>query len=95
MADLHPDRGTGVLDADDIQFTPGSSYPIPATSGTKTTGGALTGAGNEFYGMAKTNPAANNWINPVGYPGWTSYPLLGELTTASHPGQWPGRMDAH
>lgn len=87
--DLHPDRGTGVLDADDVQFVPNSSYPIPAAAGTKNTAGALV-SGNEYYGMASVSPAMNNWIAPVGYPGWTSYPLLGELTTAGIPNNGQG-----
>jgi len=89
VADLHPERGIGVLDADDVQFVPGSSYPIPAAAATKNTTGALV-SGNEYYGIAVTSPAQNNWVNPVGYPGWTSYPLLGELTTAGIPNNGQG-----
>lgn len=83
-ADLHPDR-PGLADTSDVQFVPGNSVAIPAASGTKTTGGALTGAGNEFYGLA--NIGTNNWVAPYGYTaaGWTSYPLLGELTTGAIP----------
>ena len=89
VADLHPDRGVGALDADDVQFVPGSSYPIPGAAGTKTTAGASI-SGNEYYGIAVTAPSQNNWVNPVGYPGWTSYPLLGELTTAGIPNNGQG-----
>jgi len=83
-ADLHPDR-PGLADVNDVQFVPGNSVAIPASSGTKTTGGALTGAGNEFYGIA--NIGANNWVAPFNYAasGWASYPLLGEVTTAGVP----------
>lgn len=80
--DLHPERGVAALDADDVQFVPGSSYTIPATSGTRNTAGAAV-SGAEFYGLASVG--SNNWIAPVGYPTWTSYPLLGELTTPGIP----------
>ena len=84
--DLHPERGVAALDADDVQFVPGSNYTIPATSGTRNTAGAAV-SGAEFYGLASvTSPVlTNNWIAPVGYPTWTSYPLLGELTTPGIP----------
>jgi len=84
VADLHPERGIGVLDADDVQFVPGTGYAIPAAAGTKDTSGASV-SGTEYFGIATTSPATNNWINPVGYNSWTSYPLLGELTTPGIP----------
>ena len=59
----------GLADADDVQFVPNASYP--------------TVNGAEFYGMAAVS--ANNWIAPIGHPAWTSYPLLGELTTPPIP----------
>jgi Tfp pilus assembly protein PilX len=82
VADLHPERSLGQLDADDVQFVPGSSFPIPATAGTKNTAGAMV-SGAEFFGMAAVG--INNWVAPVGYLGWGSYPLLGELTTPAIP----------
>jgi Tfp pilus assembly protein PilX len=88
-ADLHPERGVGVLDADDVQFAPGASFPIPAAANTKNTAGAAVN-GNEFYGLAQLVPATDNWIAPVGHPAWTSYPLLGELTTAAIPANGQG-----
>lgn len=89
VADLHPERSVGVLDADDVQFVPGTGYPIPAVAGLRTTAGAAIN-GNEFYGLAKVVPATNNWVAPLGYPGWTSYPLLGELTTPGIPNNGQG-----
>ena len=84
VADLHPERGAGALDADDVQFVPNTGWNIPlAASALNTAGGQAVGT--EFYGMAQTVPSLNNWVNPLGYPGWTSYPLLGELTTAGIP----------
>ncbi len=64
----------GLADADDVQFVPNASYP--------------TVNGAEFYGMAAVS--TNNWIAPVGYPAWTSYPLLGELTTPAIPANGQG-----
>ncbi|MGE5082902.1 MAG: PilX N-terminal domain-containing pilus assembly protein [Acidobacteriota bacterium] len=85
VADLHP----GALDADDVQFVPGTGYPIPAVAGLRTTAGAAI-SGTEFYGLAKLVPVTNNWVAPLGYAGWTSYPLLGELTTPGIPNNGQG-----
>ncbi len=87
VADLHPERGVGALDADDVQFVANGSYPIPAAAGTKTTAGAPVN-GAEFFGMASVG--INNWVAPVGYGGWGSYPLLGELTTGGIPNNGQG-----
>ena len=35
-----PSVAVGALDADDVQFVPGSGYPIPAVAGLRTTAGA-------------------------------------------------------
>ena len=84
VADLHPERGTGALDADDVQFVPNTGWNIPLAAGALNTAGGQA-VGTEFYGMAQTVPPLNNWVKPYGYPSWTSYPLLGELTTAGIP----------
>jgi Tfp pilus assembly protein PilX len=87
--DLHPER-PGLADADDVQFVPGASYPIPVAAGVMNTAGAAV-SGLEFYGLAAVTPVpTNNWIAPVGYPAWTSYPLLGELTTPAIPANGQG-----
>jgi Tfp pilus assembly protein PilX len=84
VADLHPERGAGALDADDVQFVPNTGWNIPSTAGAlNPSGGSATGL--EYYGMAQTSPSLNYWINPYGHAGWTSYPLLGEVTTAGIP----------
>jgi Tfp pilus assembly protein PilX len=82
VADLHPERGVGALDADDVQFVPNSSIAIPAAANTKNTAGAAVN-GPEFFGMAQVG--VNNWVAPTGHGGWASYPLLGELTTGGIP----------
>ena len=82
--DLHPERPGLNGDADDIQFVPNTGWTIPVSAGaTNLAGGQATGL--EYYGMAQTSPSLNNWVNPYGYPAWTSYPLLGELTTMGIP----------
>jgi len=84
VADLHPERSLSALDADDVQFVPNTGWNIPLAAGALTVAGGQA-VGTEYYGMAQTNPSINNWVNPVGYPTWTSYPLLGEITTPGIP----------
>jgi|CZKD01.1.fsa_nt_gi Tfp pilus assembly protein PilX len=75
LADLHPERGTGALDANDVQFpnattSPNASIAVP------------TGLGPEAFGFA--TPGSNGWINPLtdsGLRAWAKFPLIGELTT--------------
>jgi len=73
LADLHPDRGTSALDAQDYEF------PTAAA-----TSYALTSGATEFFGWA--TPGANGWVNPYtdsGLKNWTAtgFPLIGELTS--------------
>jgi Tfp pilus assembly protein PilX len=82
IADLHPERGTTALDANDVQFVPGTGIAMTATAATKNTAGAAV-TGTEYYGMASVG--TNNWVAPKNYPTWTSYPLLGETTSTSIP----------
>jgi Tfp pilus assembly protein PilX len=90
VADLHPERGTSALDADDVQFVPGNGIVLNANSGALSqSGGSLSGS-TEYFGIAQTSPSINNWVNPVGYATWTQYPLLGELTTSSIPANGQG-----
>ncbi len=90
VADLHPERGTGALDADDVQFVPGNGIVLGSMGGASgalsQSGGSLNGQ-TEYFGLAKitTPTATNNWVAPYGTAGWTSYPLLGELTTTGIP----------
>ena len=65
VADLHPERGLGALDADDVQFVPGAGYPIPAVAGAENTAGAAI-SGREFYGHGTDWPSINNWVAPAG-----------------------------
>lgn len=72
LADLHPDRGAGALDAQDYEFPTGA-----ATS-------YVTAGGTEYFGWA--TPGTNGWVNPYnnsGLQNWTGtgFPLIGQLTT--------------
>ncbi len=81
VADLHPERGTGALDADDVQFVPMTGPTIPLSAGLLNLGGGQV-SGTMYYGMATVG--TNNWVSPRGFT-WTTYPLLGEVTTAAIP----------
>jgi hypothetical protein len=79
LADLHPDRGTGALDAQDVQFP-----NVPTYTGGPFTAGAitLTAGGTEYPGFA--TPGTKGWVNPYtdsGLKAWASIPLIDELTT--------------
>ena len=87
--DLHPERPGLMGDPDDIQFIPNTGFNITAAAGALNTGGGQA-IGTEYYGMAQTNPSINNWVNPFGYAGWSSYPLLGEVTTPGIPNNGQG-----
>jgi Tfp pilus assembly protein PilX len=75
LADLHPERGVGQLDANDVQF------PNLTTSANATIA-VPTGVGTEAFGFATAG--ANGWVKPYtdsGVTTWASWPLIGELTT--------------
>jgi hypothetical protein len=86
LADLHPERGAGALDANDVQLGPPNASPFVNVNPAFTTAGA-NASGNEYYAMAKPTVDAN-WVPPLNpatngasqYT-WTSWPLLGEITT--------------
>ena len=82
VADLHPERGLAALDADDVQFVPGGFTLLGAASGALNLGGGPV-TGNMYYGMATAG--TNNWVAPSTYSTWTTWPLLGEVTTAAIP----------
>jgi hypothetical protein len=81
LADLHPERGTGSLDTNDVQLT--GSVPVP-TVGTGVTAGAM------YFPMAVPKASTNNWTAaaPTGCSSsLTTWPLLGEVTNAGSPCQ--------
>src|SRR5271163_4053306 len=83
--DLHPDRGAGSLDADDVQL---------GVSGTAVGGGgatlsatipSLAGSPYQYFGMATAG--TNGWVAPTNPAtltpyNWTSWPLLGQVTSS-------------
>ncbi len=86
QADLHPERGP-LGDGQDVYFTPGGGAAInPGVTMLNLGGGAV--AGPMPYAMALVG--TNNWIAPQGYPAWTQYPILGEVTTAAIPNNGQG-----
>ena len=89
IADLHPERSLAALDANDVQFVPGTGATIPAGAGTKKVGGTADALpGTQFFGIATVG--SKNWVAPKNYPAWTSYPLLGEVTSAGIPNNGQG-----
>ncbi len=80
ITDLHPERGAGVLDANDVQLGPPSATPYYTL-----TAGPYSG-GNMYYAMGKNGSASNNWTNaaPTGCGVTNPWPLLGEVTSAGN-----------
>ena len=80
LADLHPDRGTASLDANDFQFPTAAATSYAITSPAVTT---------EYFGWATPGVGTlgnNGWVNPytdTGLKNWTAtgFPLIGELTS--------------
>jgi len=73
IADLHPERGTAALDANDYQFPTGAPTSL-----------ALSSGATEFFGWA--SPGTFGWVNPytdAGLRNWTAtgFPLIDEVTT--------------
>jgi Tfp pilus assembly protein PilX len=73
LADLHPERGSSALDANDYQF--------PTAAATQYT--LADGVTKEYFGWA--TPGGNGWVNPYtdsGIRSWGGgFPLIGELTS--------------
>lgn len=78
VADLHPDRGAGVLDANDVQILlPGAG----ANSSAQLTG--YTGSPNTFMYYGVGTNGVNGWVTPPVAGCASPWPLLGEVTTAA------------
>jgi Tfp pilus assembly protein PilX len=88
QADLHQERGA-ISDGQDYQFyATGQTYvALNANAAAKNTAG-LAVTGNEYFGVATVG--SNYWVAPYGHSTWTTYPLLGELTTSSLPANGQG-----
>ncbi len=78
IADLHPERSLGTLDAQDYEFPTAAATSV-----------ALTAGGTEYFGWATPGAGTlgnNGWVNPytdTGLKNWTAtgFPLIGELTS--------------
>ncbi len=76
LADLHPERGAGALDANDVQLgTPGP------TTFYNLTGGPFAG-NNMYFGMAQAGVGNFTAAQPAGCPAAATWPLLGQVTQA-------------
>ncbi|HXO32038.1 MAG TPA: PilX N-terminal domain-containing pilus assembly protein [Candidatus Acidoferrales bacterium] len=79
IKDLHPERGVGVLDANDVQLGTPSTGFIPLTAGPFS-------PANMYYAVAQNG--VGNWINqaPTGCTPTTlvSWPLHGQVTWAGN-----------
>lgn len=78
VADLHPERGlTALPDLQDIYLAPSFSVPVTGIAA------STSAVGTEYFAMAQNG--SNGWTRPYTDAGlrstWTSWPLLGELTT--------------
>jgi type IV pilus assembly PilX-like protein len=72
ITDLHPERGLGVLDANDVQLGAPSVGFINVPN--------AAAPGNMYYAVAK--PPAGSWVAPTGCGGPLSWPLHGQVTKA-------------
>ena len=94
--DLHPERGL-IADGQDVQLGPPNATPFVNVPVALTTTGAAAG-GNQYFGIA--NPALDaNWVAPINPTNgnqynWTSWPLLGEITTNPPNGGGAGGVGA-
>jgi type II secretory pathway pseudopilin PulG len=92
LADTEADLRPGQLDpANDVQFVPGTGSPNAMAAGFAYNKNGTPSTLTQYFGVA--NAAADaNWktpINPASVTGatykWSSWPLLGELTTVPPP----------
>ncbi len=77
IQDLHPERGSGVLDANDVQIllpSAGGYQKLAATAG--------GGAGKYMYYATATN-GTNGWVTPTVSGCSSPWPLLGEVTAST------------
>ena len=73
IKDLHPERSTSSLDANDVQLTVGGYTAL--TQG--------PGAGNNMYYAKATSTGGNGWVAPTPCGSPASWPLHGGVSTVS------------
>jgi hypothetical protein len=83
IGDLHPERGSGSLDADDVQL--GITSVNGTTISVQMNYTGVGGTQYMYFGNGKTG--SNGWVAPTNPStltsySWTSWPLLGEITAS-------------
>lgn len=75
LSDLHPERGTGQLDSNDVQLGPATQTGSPV--------GYSTSAGTEY--IATATSGTGSWVTPTASPACASgsYSLMGQVTQST------------
>ncbi len=81
LADLHPERGAGALDANDVQIGPNAQGGAAVSFAMNAN--YQTGNTNMYYAMAQK--ATGSWLAapPTGCAANNTWPLLGQVTQAT------------
>jgi Tfp pilus assembly protein PilX len=85
VGDLHPERGAGALDANDVQLGTPNATPYTNVPAPNTANGVPVG--NMYYATALKGSGTNNWSStpPTGCTSTlTSWPLLGQVTASGN-----------
>jgi len=90
VADLHPERGAGALDATWSQVVPNAGIALSNAITLSIWGGA--GVGTEFFGIGR-RWGVNNWGDPDRFCRMGSLPALGEAHHGSHPNNGQGGVE--
>jgi Tfp pilus assembly protein PilX len=77
IKDLHPERGAGVLDANDVQIGAAPSAATFVSYPVSPTGAGIT-AGPMYFATGK--PSTGSWVTPTGCGSPTNWPLHGQVT---------------
>ena len=80
IADLHPERSAGVLDANDVQIGPNAQGGNPV--GIAITQGPYAGS-TMYYAMAKKSTGSWLAAPPTGCAANNTWPLMGQVTQAT------------
>jgi Tfp pilus assembly protein PilX len=81
VADLHPERGSGPIDANDVRLgTPSATPYYPLTAG------PYAGA-NMYYAVAQSGVGDWTTTAPTGCGALATWPLFGQVTNAGNPCQ--------
>jgi len=90
LIDLHPDRGAGALDADDVQLGITTTNPAAGTGTSAPTTSSLLSysgvVGSNYMSFGVATAGTNGWVAPINPATGTNYkynswPLLGQITS--------------